>query len=92
MITENWESEMIYVEKVKRITEMFNKEYAVWLEKFNGNITPFQNFGDLLIHEQIAVKNCGKHQDCIECGNNSLSLPVQQIIEALGPSESYCED
>lgn len=75
-------SEIISV-KIKKVSEIFENEYTSHIKNFNGNITPFDNFGNILIDLNITQKNCGGRPECAGCPNSTKSLPLQDYIEKL---------
>ncbi len=55
--------------KLKKIAKFFLDEYAEVLTNYNGEISQFYEFKDLLIEEKIAQINCGKYPECSSCPN-----------------------
>jgi hypothetical protein len=70
--------------KIQRIAKIFNEKYSEVLENFNGNISQFDSFGQILIEMNLAQKNCGGHPECVGCPNSDLN---SRIIKAFIDSQ-----
>ncbi|MFX1336994.1 MAG: hypothetical protein ACFFDK_00135 [Promethearchaeota archaeon] len=57
--------------KIRKISELFNQLYFQKIEHFNGNISQFENFGEILIEKNIAQINCGENSECVSCSNRN---------------------
>ncbi|MHA1149009.1 MAG: hypothetical protein ACTSR8_12295 [Promethearchaeota archaeon] len=57
--------------KLKRIAKLFIEQYSKILANFNGNIKPFEEFGNLLIEMKIEKK-------IVELILNALIVPIVQ--------------
>ena len=44
--------------KFKEIGDHFFKEFSIFLKKFNGDISKFQDFNNTLIHNHIVENSC----------------------------------
>ncbi|MCP4761973.1 MAG: hypothetical protein GY870_09330 [archaeon] len=69
--------------KIKRISEIFEQKYEFQLTKFTGEVTIFENFGDILIEMNITQKNCGGRPECEGCDNSKKTLPISKIIKSI---------
>jgi len=67
--------------KIHRIAEIFDKNYKDNLQDFHGNISPFRNFGDILIEMNLAEKNCGGGSECEGCSHNEEFSEIGKIME-----------
>ncbi|MFX1256889.1 MAG: hypothetical protein ACFFAN_03440 [Promethearchaeota archaeon] len=56
--------------KMHKISKLFYEKYSNYLKNFNGDITPFSKFIEILIQMKIVQKNCGRYSDCNECSYN----------------------
>ncbi|MHA1265874.1 MAG: hypothetical protein ACTSRS_11630 [Candidatus Helarchaeota archaeon] len=64
--------------KLIKIAELFRERYGTEILQFRGDISLFEEFGDLLIEMKIAQKNCGGRPECDGCPN---SIKTSKIIE-----------
>ncbi|MFX1451872.1 MAG: hypothetical protein ACFFCM_13585 [Promethearchaeota archaeon] len=62
--------------KLQKISTLFIEKYLNILENFNGKISQFDKFGDLLIKMNLAQKNCGGHPECKECPNREKNSKI----------------
>ncbi|GAG54257.1 unnamed protein product, partial [marine sediment metagenome] len=67
--------------KIHRIAEIFNQNYKTILEDFHGYVSPFRNFGDILISMNLAEKNCGGGSECEGCAHNNDFSDIGKVIE-----------
>ena len=66
--------------KLNKIAELFNERYHNVLPNYNGEISLFNDFSNLL-ELKIAEKNCGEHLDCKDCPNRiSTSNAMNDIM------------
>ncbi len=69
--------------KAEKISEIFENEYKEELERFEGDISYFEGFGNLLLDLKITQKNCGGRPECDGCPNSTKSLPLDNITNKL---------
>ncbi len=92
MISEAEDDEEKHKANIKKIAQMFSQIYDKLLNSFNGSISIFQNFGNILIEKGFTQKNCGKYPLCNHCEDSDQALPLEKFINSIEQSESYCED
>ena len=67
--------------KIHRIAEIFDQNYKETLQDFYGNISPFSNFGDVLISMNLAERNCGGGSECEGCTNKDQFSEIGNILK-----------
>mgnify|MGYP006277865149 CR=1 FL=1 len=63
--------------KILKISSLFNKHYFKVLINFNGDVSPFSPFNELLSKNKIHLKYCGDRRNCIACEyrkNTSINI------------------
>jgi len=67
--------------KLRKIASLFVENYKDILDRFTGEITPFNNFGELLIKMNLTQKNCGGRPECEGCPNSIKSLNLLDVFK-----------
>ncbi len=67
--------------KMHKIANLFYKKYRQYIQKFKGDITPFQTFGNVLEKMRITLKNCGGYSTCNNCSRNNNKSTVISVIK-----------
>ena len=60
--------------KVREIASFFSSNYSTHLQNFNGEVSLFKNFKNLLFKMNLAQENCGVYSKCLDCPNNTKRL------------------
>ena len=68
--------------KVKKIADIFLNTYEHVISPFNGDVSQFIGFGQILIELNIAQKNCGGRPECVVCPNSKNTLPLKDFIQS----------
>ncbi len=62
--------------KIRRIASLFVEMYSTILQEYNGEISRFNDFGNILIDMNLTQKNCGGRPECEGCPNSVKTLKV----------------
>ncbi len=60
--------------KIQKIAGIFTSKYDSTLEAFDGEVSQFDDFKQVLLDMNLARKNCGGHEECEGCPNNTKTL------------------
>ncbi len=83
LITDVGDPKSEILTKIRKVAEIFSATYGEKLQKFTGNTSDFENFGNILIELKVAQKNCGGRPECEGCPNSTKSLPLSALTESL---------
>ncbi|MHA1342044.1 MAG: hypothetical protein ACTSRZ_21450 [Promethearchaeota archaeon] len=75
--------------KIRKISEIFENEFAEYLDDFKGEVTPFLRFKDILLDLKITQKNCGGRPECNGCENATKTLDLSNFIEEVNKKASF---
>jgi hypothetical protein len=67
--------------KMKKIADLFFERYGSKIENFDGEISRFNEFKELLIEMNLAKKNCGGRPECEGCPNSSKSAHFLEVFD-----------
>ena len=67
--------------KMQKISSLFSERYKEVLLNFDGEVSRFNDFGDLLIEMNLAQKNCGGRPECDGCPNSGKSLKFLRLFQ-----------
>lgn len=62
--------------KIRKVVSLFNEKYSQRISEFDGNITYFNDFKNILLEMNLAQKNCGGHPECEGCSNSNKTLSL----------------
>ncbi|MBD3405966.1 MAG: hypothetical protein GF411_07560 [Candidatus Lokiarchaeota archaeon] len=76
--------------KLGIISDMFLKHYQAVLSNLSDSdvLDSFAEFEDLLLQNDLVMKNCGKLDDCSQCPNRTKSLPLDMISGPTNDTET----
>jgi hypothetical protein len=67
--------------KMKKIADLFFERYNSVIEDFDGEVSRFRDFKDILIEMNLAKKNCGGRPECEGCPNSSNSAHFLKVFD-----------
>jgi len=62
--------------RIKKVASLFDERYSHRISEFNGNISHFSDFKNILLEMNLAQKNCGGRPECEGCPNSNKTLSL----------------